>query len=235
MPDLELQKCASVEDLIDRLVNRRRATPRKIVLFCAACCRRLWPLLPDESARAVIEMLEEVDTPISPQAFMAAVRSFASSTGLDDGPNPPGHLLPEEAAILAVRAACSATAPASRYAGFVHTASYALRALCDGCAIPPTRDVRQVETAAQCLLLRDIFGNSSGAVAVSPDWLRWNGGAIPTMAAAIYAKRLFEDLPILADALEEAGCTDRRILGHCRGRGPHVRGCWVLDLLLDNG
>jgi hypothetical protein len=52
------------------------------------------------------------------------------------------------------------------------------------------------------------------------------------MAQAIYNDRRFSDLPILADALEEAGCTDPDILTHCRGPGPHVRGCWVIDLLL---
>jgi hypothetical protein len=52
------------------------------------------------------------------------------------------------------------------------------------------------------------------------------------IAEAIYADRRFEDLPILADALEEAGCTDDAILRHCRGPGPHMRGCHVLDLIL---
>ena len=52
------------------------------------------------------------------------------------------------------------------------------------------------------------------------------------LAQAIYEERRFGDLPVLADALEEAGCTDADILSHCRGPGPHVRGCWVVDLLL---
>jgi hypothetical protein len=52
------------------------------------------------------------------------------------------------------------------------------------------------------------------------------------MATAIYSERAWDRLPILADALEEAGCTDVAILEHCRGPGPHVRGCWVVDLIL---
>jgi hypothetical protein len=52
------------------------------------------------------------------------------------------------------------------------------------------------------------------------------------MAQVIYDERKFEDLPFLADALEEAGCDNADILNHCRGPGPHVRGCWVVDLLL---
>ena len=52
------------------------------------------------------------------------------------------------------------------------------------------------------------------------------------LAQSIYDDRAFDRLPILADALEEAGCTDAAILDHCRGPGPHVRGCWAVDLLL---
>lgn len=52
------------------------------------------------------------------------------------------------------------------------------------------------------------------------------------LANAIAEERAFDRLPILADALEEAGCTDEAILAHCREPGPHVRGCWVVDLLL---
>jgi hypothetical protein len=52
------------------------------------------------------------------------------------------------------------------------------------------------------------------------------------LAQGIYDERAFERLPILADALEDAGCTDAAILVHCRGPGPHVRGCWVVDLIL---
>jgi hypothetical protein len=55
------------------------------------------------------------------------------------------------------------------------------------------------------------------------------------LAAAIYAERAFDRLPVLADALEDAGCTDAEILGHCRAGGEHVRGCWVVDLVLGKG
>jgi hypothetical protein len=67
--------------------------------------------------------------------------------------------------------------------------------------------------------------------ALHPAWLAWNGGTVPRLAEAIYREEAFDRLPILADALEEAGCTDAGLLGHLRGPGPHVRGCFVLDLL----
>jgi hypothetical protein len=88
------------------------------------------------------------------------------------------------------------------------------------------------EAAREADLVRELFGNPWHTGPVDPAWRAWNGHTVPKLAQAIYETRAFERLPILADALEEAGCTDAAILGHCRGPGPHVRGCWVLDLLL---
>ena len=63
-------------------------------------------------------------------------------------------------------------------------------------------------------------------------WLAWDDEMVPRLAGRIYEERDWDRLPILADALEEAGCTQEDILAHLRGPGPHVRGCWVLNLLL---
>jgi hypothetical protein len=81
-------------------------------------------------------------------------------------------------------------------------------------------------------LLREVLGNPFSLVAISTDCLRWNGSTIYRIAQEIYADHAFEQLPILADALEDAGCTDVGLLDHFRGPGPHVRGCWALDVLL---
>ena len=80
--------------------------------------------------------------------------------------------------------------------------------------------------------LRDIFNPFRTPPSVLPSWLAWNDGAVRKMAQVIYDDRAFDRLPILADALEDAGCDNADILAHCRGPGPHVRGCWVVDLLL---
>jgi hypothetical protein len=94
---------------------------------------------------------------------------------------------------------------------------------------------QKADAAEQCALLRDVFGNPFRPATIDPGWLAWNGGTVPKLAEAIYDGRAFDRLPVLADALEDAGCADEQILSHCRGPGPHVRGCWVIDLLLGKG
>jgi hypothetical protein len=87
--------------------------------------------------------------------------------------------------------------------------------------------------AHQQRLIRDVFGNPfQPPPTMAREWLGWSEGTAPRMAEAIYHEHAFERLPILADALEDAGCDNAAILTHCRGPGEHVRGCWVVDLLL---
>jgi hypothetical protein len=88
------------------------------------------------------------------------------------------------------------------------------------------------EQLVHAALLHDIFGNPFRPAAVDPTWLTWNCGTMVKLTKGIYDDRRFADLPILADALEEAGCQDQTILDHLRSPGPHVRGCWPLDLIL---
>jgi hypothetical protein len=85
---------------------------------------------------------------------------------------------------------------------------------------------------AHAVLLRDIFDNPFLPRAFPRFWSLWNDGLLPALAGAIYQERAFDRLPVLADALEDAGCADADLLGHLRGPGPHVRGCWALDLVL---
>jgi hypothetical protein len=115
-----------------------------------------------------------------------------------------------------------------------------VRALLRGIVAPRAAEAAElmVEAAgvdgagASCGLLRDVFGNPFRPATVDPSWLAWNDGTVIKMAQAIYDDRAFDRLPILADALEDAGCTNEDILTHCRQPGEHVRGCWVVDLLL---
>ena len=78
-------------------------------------------------------------------------------------------------------------------------------------------------------IIRDLFGNPFRPASAGAGCLT---ATVASLAEVIYAERAFDRLPVLADALEEAGCEDGVVLGHCRGDGPHVRGCWVVDMLL---
>lgn len=88
-------------------------------------------------------------------------------------------------------------------------------------------------------MLRDVFGNPFRGLIISSACLSWNDRIVVRLAQAAYDDRILPAgtlnntrLLILADALEEAGCTDEQILMHLRGGGEHYRGCWVIDLLL---
>ncbi|MGF1580407.1 MAG: hypothetical protein ACFCD0_13685 [Gemmataceae bacterium] len=79
-------------------------------------------------------------------------------------------------------------------------------------------------------LLREIVGNPFEWIDFNPRWREWNNSTIPNLAHKILESKSFDQMPILADAFEEAGCDDRTILDHCRSSKSHIRGCWVLDL-----
>jgi hypothetical protein len=124
-------------------------------------------------------------------------------------------------------------------ASCAHTAGVRA-AYADRGGVPPHKDVHNqtvsfdeaaaaAERAAQCDLVRDIFGNPFRQVTADPAWLT---STVVQLAAGIDAERAFDRLPILADALQDARCDSAEVLDHCRGPGPHVRGCWVVDLVL---
>jgi hypothetical protein len=87
-------------------------------------------------------------------------------------------------------------------------------------------------TTEQCAVFREIIGNPFRRVTLDPSW---RTSTVLALAESIYADRAFDRLPILADALQDAGCENADLLDHCRGPGPHVRGCWAVDLVLGKG
>jgi hypothetical protein len=98
------------------------------------------------------------------------------------------------------------------------------------------------EQAEQCKLLRDILGNPFRPITLDPAILTWNNRLVIRLGQAAYDHRELPSgtldntrLAVLADALEETGCTDAESLGHLQEPGPHVRGCWVVDLCLGIG
>jgi hypothetical protein len=95
---------------------------------------------------------------------------------------------------------------------------------------PDRHFARTREKVAQAALLRDIFGNPFRPVAFDPAWRTID---VMLLAQGIYEERAFDRMPILADALQDAGCEHDDILGHLRDpHAAHVRGCWALDLVL---
>jgi hypothetical protein len=82
-------------------------------------------------------------------------------------------------------------------------------------------------------ILRDVMGIPSRPAAIEPRWRTWNGGVVVDLAKAVSAEAAWDRMPILADALQEAGCLDQDMLNHCRSRCVHVRGCWVIDAILE--
>ena len=96
--------------------------------------------------------------------------------------------------------------------------------------------LRWVDGEVQCDPLRCIacvFGNPFRLVTLAPSVLAWNDRLVVRLAQAIYEERRWGDMPILGDALLDAGCDNDEVVAHCRAGGEHVRGCWVIDLLLD--
>jgi hypothetical protein len=104
------------------------------------------------------------------------------------------------------------------------------------CVRQPSAEEVEAERAEELRLhrrgveiLRDVIGPQ---VVVEPYVFAWRGGTIPKLARAIYDGRRWEDMSVLADALEEAGCNDEELLNHCRQQGMvHGRGCWLIGLL----
>jgi hypothetical protein len=97
------------------------------------------------------------------------------------------------------------------------------------------------ERQHEAMLVRDVFGNPFRPATLNPAWRTsnvtalaraWRTSNVTALAQSIYDDRAFDRLPILADALEDAGCDNADILNHCRQAGEHVRGCWVVDLVL---
>jgi hypothetical protein len=97
-----------------------------------------------------------------------------------------------------------------------------------GLELPEWQVAHAQEEHVQADLLRDIIGNPFRPVFADPSWLT---STVVALAEGIYQEKAFDRMPILADALMDAGCADDDVLTHCRSDGPHVRGCWVVDLL----
>jgi hypothetical protein len=204
---------------------------RKARLFACACCRLVWPLLTDSRCRSAVEVSERFAEGLvgSRELARAWRQGWASES-------------PDSAGSAALYAASTAPAPAT-VAYLVQRAVWwaALRQLGEG-EPPWSAEQRLVGMRArtsaerqQCDLLREIAGNPFHRPLLHPSWLDANDGAVRRLAQLIARDHDFHHLPVLGDALEEAGCTDAALLDHLRRPTGHVPGCWGLDVVLGRG
>jgi hypothetical protein len=195
----------------------KKAGARKRRLFACACVRRIWHLLDDSRSQQAVEVGEEfAEGKVDKQLVKIAQRQAASAARLVAGRIWSGADAASNCALLStedISTAARAVAAASQAGGTV-----------------------SVEREAQAVLVRDIFGNPFRSVVLDRTWLT---PTVRSLATAAYEERVLPSgeldetrLAVLADALEEAGCTSADILTHLRGLGPHVRGCWAVDSLL---
>jgi hypothetical protein len=227
MTDQEWSTCDDLKKMVACL--RGTISERKNRLFNVACCRRIWHLYRRPAVQAAILVGERhADGKASDEELREALRTIHKERA---------RVLPYSAHGAAVQAAGFTVAQ--------HNAKWPLQAAHDMriagalTADEPERGaVREREERACRDLVCEIFSNPFRRVSLVHSWLSEN---VRNLALAIYEGHSFEDMPILADALEDAGCREPRVLDHCRkplvGSSAadtvgHFRGCWVLDLLL---
>src|SRR5262245_48593487 len=210
-----------------------RASDRKARLCAVAYCRSVETWLTEPCCGRAVEQSEQFADALIPRQAMAVARKLF--------PASERSRLRESAFVRAPSRAYAELPAASRPA--VWSASWdACHWVLLGNALDTARScylaadvvhstLEGEQQSAERLrrLTHDVFGNPFRHVAFDP---RWRTSDVLGLARAIYEDRAFDRLPILADALMDAGCADDQILDHCRGDGPHVRGCWVVDLVL---
>lgn len=234
--------CDDVGTLLAYLAGKVGA--RKLRLFACACCRTMWEWLEVRACRRAVEVAEcHADGLEDDETLRLAHEAVQRLKGFNDwyptwaGTYPLDYWVAHAAHACAADDAGEATA---------ETATMAQRAIAEGArrGLWPNRtiyDPRPIskkkaapltEAQLQARWLRDIVGNPFRPVAVEPSWLAWASGTTHRIAEAIYQERAFDRLPVLADALEDAGCDNADLLEHLRGPGDHVRGCFAVDLVL---
>ncbi len=217
-------------------IVRRKAGRRKLRLFGCACCRRVWEEMSDLRTRAAVEVAERLaDDEVSAsevseakvQAGEAMSKIFWSREESERKEVREGHQMAAQAGYTVL----------DRQAG-----NFACAGLGWGCGEgdPIGHKAYMERQRRQASLLRCIFGNPFRLSPPLPhSILAWNDRTIPRIAQGIYEERKMPDgtfdnsrLAILHDALLDAGCDNEELLTHLRSEGPHVRGCWPIDLIL---
>jgi hypothetical protein len=223
MTEQEWQTCTDPQKMLGFLANTQ--SDRKLRLFAVECCSRLLPFITDPHSRKALRMAERfADGRASSEKLRFAWQSArrAAQTNRRRSQDATG----QDDALWAVTLVVEQDFSRLKWlGGWVNRVMSRVKEA----GLPGLPAFDEMQT------LRCIFGNPFRSLAIDSAWLAWNGGTIPKIAEAIYDEKAFDRFPVLADALEEAGCDNAEFLAHLREPGPHVRGCWVVDLLLGKG
>jgi hypothetical protein len=206
----------------------RRVYDRKLRLFACACCRLCWQWLKDQRSRRAVELAERFADRRTKGHELASASRAADAVVAEFIQGLPASGTTDRGLEIEINVADAVWRTS-------------VRESIQGCILLIAQRTRFTELhhggesgngAAQVQLLRDIFGRPHpfAQARVNREWL---SASVVALASSIYEDRAFDRLPILADALEEAGCANADVLAHCRSPWPHVCGCWVVDLLLD--
>ncbi len=221
MTEREWLECDDAEVMLEHM--RGKASDRKLRLLACASAARVCKWLPTKRLRDAIAVAERVADGLLTRSEFKQCR-----TGLQAHCFRPSWRFTSETAAHTIKQLLQPRA----WNAAASVTDLATDTVVIATAPARKAAVRDKELGYHCSLLRDVFGNPFCPVSMPRSIYAWNDAALTRMANAIYDDRAFDQLALLADALEDAGCTDAAILGHCRGGGPHVRGCWVVDLLL---
>jgi hypothetical protein len=249
MTESDWLACGDPMPMLRFLCDSGNVDQRKLRLFACACCRRIWHLLTDRRSWLAVEVAEQfADGHVSgkrlDQVCLDAEEVYqdANLAATDsDNPDPAHAVIAEYAAGAAWDASISYRSGHISYrsgqpgdsACYYDVDSAEDAADMAACAIGATPEIKSAECLAQADLVRCIFGNPfQRRPTLDPAIFAWNDGVVGKLAEALYCERRFVDLPILADALVDAGCRDARLLDHLRSPGPHAPGCHAVDFLL---
>lgn len=213
------------------LIGAVHATPRQYRLIAAACARLVLRHAAQESCLKAIEIAE-----LFADELATGEQRRQAEISCYDTRRTPGMIAILQDAGLAARAAAGATVwlipsmAANRVIEMSTVAAAPWRFEDDHCVHQGNPDAKIAHLTLVANIIREICGNPFRPVIVPATCRAWDSGQVGRLAEAIYAERRYQELPVLADALEDAGCTEPVLLSHLRGGGPHVRGCWALDL-----
>jgi hypothetical protein len=198
------------DELLDAARSMKRLPARKARLFAGGCFRLVWDLIQADDIRLAVEMSDaRADKRIGQQELER-------------------HRYPMTKAADNVRTwlavAIQSLATSNRNPSYV---AWQVRTATQNDTYRHAR--RGIPCRAQAELVREVVGNPFSPVVFDPGW---RTADVLGLARGIYEDRVFDRMPLLADALMDAGCDNEQVLAHCRSEGPHVRGCWAVDLVI---